>query len=291
MTSQGNSTLPKAAEEGFKDAASYDAYRPSYPPEALEKFLTNLKVAQQPLSKIVEIASGTGKFTELVSQRPEGFVVKAIEPHHTMREKLVQKDLPGIEVIDGKADKMPVDDEWGDACVAAQAFHWFATPEALKEIHRVLRPGAVFGAIWNAEDYNKPQNWPSTTKWEQKLNDFVCSLDDGLPRFRHQKWKDVFDQQIPTTPLQVLKDTFTDSLPKFSLPRGEDSVKWTVWLSEQELSLRLNTLSQIAVLKGDEREAWDKLFKEVIEGDDVERNEKGQIAVHGITFFMWTDRL
>ncbi|KAI1208998.1 S-adenosyl-L-methionine-dependent methyltransferase [Annulohypoxylon truncatum] len=290
MTSQNN-TIPKAAEEGFKDAASYDAYRPSYPPEALEKFLSNLKIAGQPSAKIVEIASGTGKFTELVAQRPEGFVVKAIEPHHTMREKLVQKDLPGVEVIDGKADKMPVDDEWGDACIAAQAFHWFATPEALKEIHRVLRPGAVFGAIWNIEDYNKPQSWPSTTKWEQKLNDFVYSLDDGLPRFRHQKWKNVFEQQLPTTPLQALKDTFTDSLPKFSLPRGEDSVKWTVWLSEEELSLRLNTLSQIAVLKGDEREAWNKLFKEVLEGDDVEKNEKGQFAVHGITFFMWTDRL
>ncbi|KAI0889723.1 S-adenosyl-L-methionine-dependent methyltransferase [Annulohypoxylon maeteangense] len=291
MTSQNNNTLPKEAEEGFKDAASYDAYRPSYPPDAFEKFLSSLKIAQYPSAKIVEIASGTGKFTELIAQRPEGFVVKAIEPHHTMRDKLVQKDLPGVEVIDGKADKMPVEDEWGDACVAAQAFHWFATPEALKEIHRVLRPGAVFGAIWNIEDYNKPHSWPSTTKWEQKLNDFIYSLDDGLPRFKHQKWKDVFEQQLPATPLQALKDTFTDGMPKFSLPRGEDIVKWTVWLSEEELSLRLNTLSQIAIFKGDERDAWNRLLKETLEGDDVERNEKGQIAVHGITFFTWTDRL
>ena len=28
----------------------------------------------------------------------------------------------------------------------------FATPESLKEIHRVLRQGAVFGMIWNIED-------------------------------------------------------------------------------------------------------------------------------------------
>lgn len=33
---------------------------------------------------------------------------------------------------------------------------------------------------------NKPDNWDATTKWEQKLNDLVWSLDDGLPRFRHQ---------------------------------------------------------------------------------------------------------
>jgi hypothetical protein len=28
----------------------------------------------------------------------------------------------------------------------------FATEESLKEIHRVLRPGAAFGMIWNIED-------------------------------------------------------------------------------------------------------------------------------------------
>ncbi|KAI8961420.1 S-adenosyl-L-methionine-dependent methyltransferase [Daldinia sp. FL1419] len=290
MTSH-TSNLPAAAEEGFKDAASYDAYRPSYPPEAVDKFLDKLKIAQQFGSKIVEIASGTGKFTELLAKRPESFVVKAIEPHHGMREKLAQKDLAGVEVIDGKADKMPIEDEWGEACIAAQSFHWFATREALKEIQRVLKPGAVFGAIWNIEDYNKPQSWQATTKWEQKINNFIWSLDDGLPRFRHQKWKDVFDQQLPGNPIQVIKDTFTDQLPRFSLPLGEDSTKWTVWLSEEALASRLNTLSQIAVLRGDERDAWVKFFQAAIQGDDVERNEKGEIAVHGVTFFAWTDRL
>ncbi|KAI4867512.1 S-adenosyl-L-methionine-dependent methyltransferase [Hypoxylon rubiginosum] len=290
MSSQ-NSSLPAAAEEGFKDAASYDAFRPSYPPEAVEAFLGRLKVAEQDEAKIVEIASGTGKFTELLARRPERFTVKAIEPHTGMREKLAEKDLRGIEVTDGKADKMPVEDEWGDACIAAQAFHWFATPESLKEIERVLRPGAVLGGIWNVEDYNKPKGWEATTKWEQRLNDFVWSLDDGLPRFRHQKWKEVFDQQLPANPVQVIKDTFTNSLPSFSLPLGEDTTKWTVWLSEEALTSRLNTLSQIAVLKGDKREAFVKLLKEIIQDDDVERNEKGEIAVHGKTFFFWTDRL
>lgn len=28
----------------------------------------------------------------------------------------------------------------------------FATESSLKEIHRVLRPGATFGMIWNIED-------------------------------------------------------------------------------------------------------------------------------------------
>ncbi|KAI1336869.1 S-adenosyl-L-methionine-dependent methyltransferase [Xylariaceae sp. FL0016] len=288
MASKNDLSAP--AEEGFKDAASYDAHRPSYPPEAVEAFLTKLKVSGQFDINMVELASGTGKFTELLAKRPEQFMVKAIEPHTSMREKLVEKDLRAVEVLDGKAEKMPVEDEWGDACIAAQAFHWFATPEALKEIHRALRPGAVLGAIWNVEDYNKPRAWTATTQWEQKLNDFLLSLDDGIPRFRHQKWKEVFEH-APATPFQAVKDTFTDHLPRFSLPLGEDTTKWTVWLTQDALWSRFATMSQIAVLKGQEREDAEKLFNETMNGADVEKNEKGEIAVHGVTYFVWTDRL
>ncbi|KAI1858459.1 hypothetical protein JX265_005529 [Neoarthrinium moseri] len=289
MSSQ--SVLPSAAAEGFKDASAYDTHRPSYPAQAVETFLRNLKLAGQSDLNVVEIASGTGKFTEVLAQRSERFLIKAIEPHQGMREKLAEKDLPAVEVVDGSAAKMPVSDEWGDACIAAQAFHWFATPEALREIHRVLRPGAVLGMIWNVEDYNKPIEWNATTKWEQKLNDYVYSLDDGLPRFRHQKWKQVFEKQLPGNPLQVVKDTFMDHLPRFSLPMGEGSEKWTVWLSEDALWSRLNTLSQISVLQGEERDNAAKVFKEALQGEDVERNKNGEIAVHGVTYFAWTDRL
>ncbi|KAK7924479.1 methyltransferase [Apiospora marii] len=290
-----HTTLPSAAAEGFKDAASYDAHRPSYPAEVVEAFLQALKVAGQSDMKIVEVASGTGKFTEPLAGRPERFLIKAIEPHEGMRGKLAEKDLSAVEVVDGTADKMPVANDWGDACIAAQAsrpaFHWFATPESLHEIHRVLRPGAVLGMIWNIEDYNAPREWESSTKWEQKLNDLIWSLDDGLPRFRHQKWKEVFQQQLPGNPLQALADTLTNQLPRFSLPIGEQTSKWTVWLTEDALWSRLSTLSQIAVLKGEEKEAAVKVFKEAMQGDDVQRNGAGEIALHGVTYFAWTDRI
>jgi 16S rRNA A1518/A1519 N6-dimethyltransferase RsmA/KsgA/DIM1 with predicted DNA glycosylase/AP lyase activity len=118
MAAQNN--LPSIVAEGFKDATAYDAHRPSFPPTVVETFLKNLKVTGQSDLNIVEVASGTGKFTELLASRPERFTVKAIEPHQGMREKLADKDLPGVEVIDGSAEKMPVVDEWGDACIAAQ---------------------------------------------------------------------------------------------------------------------------------------------------------------------------
>lgn len=80
-------------------------------------------------------------------------------------------------------------------------------------------------------------------------------------------------------------------LPRFSLPLGEEKVEWTVWLTEEALWARINTLSQVAVLKGGQKEAARRTFEEVLKGDDVERNEKGEIALHGWTYFAWTDKI
>jgi hypothetical protein len=139
---------------------------------------------------------------------------------------------------------------------------------------------------------NKPKSWKATTSWEAKLNDWIWSIStDGLPRFRDSVWQDVFDRQLKSNPFQILKDSLTDRLPKFSLPLGEDSLKWTVWLSEEALWARMSTLSQVAVLKGEEKEAGIRTFKEALASEDVERNEKGEIALHGVTYMAWTDRI
>jgi len=155
----------------------------------------------------------------------------------------------------------------------------------------VLRPGAAFGMIWNIEDYNAFKDHPSTTEWEQKLKDIIWRYNDGHPRFRDLKWKDIFEQQLDTTPLQTLRDTFSHKLPQFSLPLGEEDIKWTVWLTEEGLWDRYSTLSQIANLEAGEKEKVKTEVSEALRGSDVERNEKGEVALHGMTYFAWTSRI
>jgi len=284
--------LAKEAANGFQDGSHYDQYRPSYPAEAVQKLLTHLYIANQKNGRIIDLAAGTGKFTELLAARPEEFEIIAIEPHEGMRATLEKKDLgPRVKVLEGNAGNMPVDDDWGDALIAAQAFHWFATEESLREIHRVLRPGAAFGMLWNIEDYNAPLAWIPTSQWEQKLKDIIWSLEDGHPRFRNLRWRDVFEKQQDTTPLQALKDTFTHHLPLFSLPLGEEDIKWTVWLTDEGIWNRYSTLSQIAVLEGAEREEVRAKVFDALKGGDVERNAKGEVAVHGVTHLAWTSRV
>jgi ubiquinone/menaquinone biosynthesis C-methylase UbiE len=103
-------TLNSRAASGFQNALNYDAHRPSYPAEAVDKLLIHLGVANQKNARIIDLACGTGKFTELLANREEAFEVVGIEPHAGMRKELVKKELKGVTVEDG----------WGDVLITAQ---------------------------------------------------------------------------------------------------------------------------------------------------------------------------
>jgi hypothetical protein len=123
------------------------------------------------------------------------------------------------------------------------------------------------------------------------LKDIIAENEDGHNRFRHMKWKDVFENQQDSTPLQTLRDTFTHNLPNFSLPLGEETIKWTTWLPDEVIWLRFSTLSHIANLYETKREEIRRKILDALKGDDVERNEKGEIAMHVVTYMAWTSRI
>ena len=51
-----------------------------------------------------------------------------------------------------RAEAIPLPTASVDAVLVGQAWHWFDTGRALPELARVLRPGGVLAALWNAED-------------------------------------------------------------------------------------------------------------------------------------------
>ena len=109
------------SQKGFAAAAAYDAHRPGYPEDALDQLLEALKVAGIEGASVADLAAGTGKFTELLAQRPEAFYIVGIEPHNGMRAELVKKNLKGVHVVDGTAESMPeVPSQSLDALIASQ---------------------------------------------------------------------------------------------------------------------------------------------------------------------------
>lgn len=105
---------------GFSAAEAYDKHRPSYIKPAVDDLLAQLQVSGVPRAKILDLAAGTGKFTELLVVRDEGYQILAVEPHQQMLAKLKEKRLRGVVVREGDAVSVPVQDGWADAVVAAQ---------------------------------------------------------------------------------------------------------------------------------------------------------------------------
>ncbi len=108
------------AAEGFANSANYDKHRPSYTPTVVEQALSQCRVSGRKHAKILDLAAGGGKFTELLARRAEGFEIVAVEPHDGMREVLEGKKLAGVSVKAGRADGIPLEDESVDAVVVAQ---------------------------------------------------------------------------------------------------------------------------------------------------------------------------
>ncbi|KAF2733736.1 S-adenosyl-L-methionine-dependent methyltransferase [Polyplosphaeria fusca] len=286
--------LNSHAVDGFADAAAYDQHRPSYPPSAVEALLHAAGVGGVTGARVVDLAAGTGKWTEQLASRPERYSIVAVEPHDAMRRQLSSKALDRVAVVDGLSTAMPLDDCSVDALFAAQAFHWFADEASLKEIHRVLKPGGVLAMVWNAEEYNTPLTYPlPPTSYPSLLRTHLFSLStplsDHAPRFRHNTWRRIFDSQLSSTPLTTALVSGTNSL--FSLPLGEKTEEWSIYMSEDALWSRFKTMGHVAQLDVEGLAETRRVFEGAMKGDGVVRNERGEVEVKGVTVMAWTGKI
>jgi SAM-dependent methyltransferase len=86
----------------------------------LHRLLEQCRVAGKRGARIIDLAAGTGKFTEALAAREEGFEILAVEPHADMRRVLSERGLKGVKVVDGTAENVPVENGWADAVFVAQ---------------------------------------------------------------------------------------------------------------------------------------------------------------------------
>ena len=173
-------TVHRAAARGFAlNADSYANGRPDYPP-ALDRWLVDA-VGLRPGTTVADLGAGTGKFVPRL--RSTGAAIVAIEPGDAMRTRLMA-DFPEVDARSGTAEAIPLPDASIDAIVCAQAFHWFARPEALAEIARVLVPGGTLALVWNVRDESVP--------WVRKLTGLIDPYEGDAPRFRSGTWRTVF---------------------------------------------------------------------------------------------------
>jgi ubiquinone/menaquinone biosynthesis C-methylase UbiE len=173
------------AARGFGSAADvYERARPGYGTEAVAWLCERLGIG--PGRDVLDLAAGTGKLTrDLV---PSGARITAVEPLDEMRAYLVEA-VPGVEALAGTAEELPLPADSVDAVVCAQAFHWFRVDEALREIHRVLRPGGGIGLIWNTRDL------------EDRLQERIDEVLDPVRGRSARYWNENASEGLAASPL------------------------------------------------------------------------------------------
>jgi SAM-dependent methyltransferase len=187
---------------GFdRSAATYERARPDYPVAAIRYLGRVLPVRRG--TTVIDLGAGTGKFTRALA--PLGAARIAVEPTPGMR-RVFEQTVPDVPLLDGTAEEMPLPDGFADAVVSAQAFHWFRTRPALREIRRVLRRGGGLGLVWNTRDH--------TVRWSRKLTEIIDRHRTTVPPWQKRTgptYRDVTlapefrDPRIGFTPLRYRK--------------------------------------------------------------------------------------
>ena len=223
--------IDDVAARGFQaGAVAYELARPGYPDEAVTVLRDEAGIGVG--THVLDLAAGTGKLTRRLVEL--GASVTAVEPVAAMRVQL-ETVLPGVEVVDGTAEEIPVDDASVDVVAVAQAFHWFDAPVALREIARVLRPGGRLVLLWNERD--------ETTPWVSEMSRLIRWHERTVSRYQHVSWPDIV----------ATSGRFSQLV--------ERTVPWDQPMTRDLLADRVRSISYIAAMPISQRE---KLVAEVV---------------------------
>jgi SAM-dependent methyltransferase len=249
-------SVHEVASSGFgAEADAYERARPSYPPDAVAWTVDALGIT--PGRVVADVAAGTGKFTRVL--QPTGAWIVAVEPVAGMRER-----LPRVPAAAATAERLPFRDQSIDALTVAQAFHWFAASDALREFHRVLRPGGRIALLWNARDRSVP--------WVDRVWSVMDRVERRAPWRNHDEWRE---------------SAFVET-PWFG-PLHEATFHHEHRLTPADVVERVRSVSHVAVLPPDAQQAVLDEVRDVLREDPTTAG-KDEVAIPYRVDAYWAER-
>ncbi|HUJ77625.1 MAG TPA: class I SAM-dependent methyltransferase [Thermoplasmata archaeon] len=229
---------------GFDRAApAYERGRPDYPASAVAWLARVLGLHRG--ATVVDLACGTGKLTRAL--RPTGAAIVAVEPIPGMRAEFVRA-VPGIPVVPGTAESIPLPDDFADAVLVAQAFHWFRPGPAVREIARVLRPRGGVGIVWNTRDDRAPVSHGIS----QIVDRYRRGTPPGpgivrrTPDRRSERWRSAFDR--PDGPFLPLRHRTFDHVQRLDAKTLVDRVLSVSYIAIQSAPERRRIACEVRAL-------------------------------------------
>jgi SAM-dependent methyltransferase len=189
-------------------ADAYDRLRPGPAPEAVDWLLPDDR------DIVVDLGAGTGLLSRAVAA-VAGHVI-AVEPDDRMRAVLANRS-PGVEVLAGRGEAIPLPDVSADAVLVSSAWHWMNPELAVPEIARVLRDNGRFGLIWTNRER---VSWLRASEWfdadDRQPGGRPAAAEPAVPRDRQITLPDpVLFRNIETRTFQFTR--------RMSIP---DLVEW-----------------------------------------------------------------
>jgi SAM-dependent methyltransferase len=118
--------------------------------------------------RLVDVGCGPGRF--LVEAAERGATVVGVDPSSQMRRlarRRTRRLGAAATVLDGTAERLPVEDGSTTVVLAVASFHHWSDPDAgLRELRRILEPG---GRVVIAERLARPRGWfrHHALSWDQ----------------------------------------------------------------------------------------------------------------------------
>jgi len=156
------------AESFGTDPQRYDRTRPSYPSALVDAVLAASPAQAGCARTVLDVGIGTG-----ISARPfrdAGCTVLGVEADERMAAAARSQ---GFDVEVARVEQWDSAGRLFDTMIAGQSWHWVDPAAGAAQAARVLRPGGLFAAFWNAGD---PE--PAIAA---AFGDIYRSVDTGLP--------------------------------------------------------------------------------------------------------------
>jgi len=202
--------------------------------------------------KVADIGAGTGKLTENLSSL--GLFGNAVEPNPAMRAE-------GIKVFEkkhnfvwseGSAENTGLPDNSVDWVLMGSSFHWTDSRQAMKEFHRILKPGGFFTAIWN------PRNIEGY-ELHERIEQSIYEQIPGMKRVSSGSKKNIGDIESKLLSTEYFGNLFFMEAAHEEIMSKDRYLG--VWRSVNDIQVQAGETKFLQILKNIEQmiESYDKI--------------------------------